>query len=223
MRFILYDVDPNEDPLAGKEIGYADLTDERRTSSTTAGVQLRVVTGGVTRLQYSFDITGSLQSAQIDVAGYITDGSDRLDFTIKTTQQLFARGGPATLEARLYVPQEDFEVRAKVSGIAGEEGGGGDGSVDLTIRSRYDDIIVEAETNRGVLDASFRFNGELFATASGDPKAPVLRASDGRELTDEEMQVVGAIIGMADGIFTFVSDLLEPAGVLLLIALGVGA
>jgi hypothetical protein len=189
-------------------------------SGTTAGLRLEVVIGGVTRLAYSFDITGSLPSAQFSVAGYITDGADRLEFSIKTSQQLFGRGGPATLEANLYVPQEDFEVRAKVSGTAGDEHG--DGSVDLTIRSRYDDIIVEAETKGGVLDASFRFNGELFATASGDPKAPTLRASDGRELTDEEMQAVAAIVGMADGIFAFVSDLLEPAGALLLLALGIG-
>lgn len=220
VRFILYDVDPNENPLAGQEIGHADLTDERRSSAATAGIRLEVVTGGVTRLAYSFDLTGSLQSAQFDVFGYITDGSDRIDFSIKTSQQLFGRAGRATLEAKLTVAQEDFEVTAKVAGTAGEANG--DGEVDLTIRSKLDEIIVDAETVQGQLDAKFTVNGRLFATATGDPKAPILRGDGGRELTDEESQAVADIVGFADGIFKFVSDLLQPAGVLLLVALGIG-
>ncbi|MGQ0642873.1 MAG: hypothetical protein ACT4P6_19175 [Gemmatimonadaceae bacterium] len=218
VRFILYDVDPNENPLAGAEIGYADLTDERRSAAATAGVRLEVVTGGVTRLAYSFDLTGSLEKAQFDVFGYITDGSDRLDFSIKTSQQLFGRGGKATLDAKLFVAQEDVEVTAKIAGIAGEENG--DGEIDLTIRSKLDEIVVDAETVRGQLAATFSVNGQLLATATGDPKAPVLRGDGGRELTDEETQAVVAIVAMAGGVFTFVSQLLQPAGVLLLIALG---
>jgi hypothetical protein len=219
VRFILYDVDPNENPLAGSEIGYADLTDERRSSASTAGIRLEVVTGGVIRLAYSFDLTGSLESAKFDVFGYITDGSDRLDFSIKTSQQLFGRGGKATLEAKLVVAQEDLEVTAKVAGNAGEEDG--DGEVDLTIRSKLDEIVVDAETVRGELEATFTVNGQLLATATGNPKSPVLRGDGGRDLTDEETQAIGAIVEMAGGVFTFVSELLQPAGVLLLIALGI--
>ncbi len=220
VRFILYDVDPNENPLAGVEIGHADLTDERRSSASAAGIRLEVVTGGVTRLAYSFDMTGSIERAQFDVFGYITDGGDRLDFSIKTSQQLFGRGGKATLEAKLFVAQEDLEVTAKVAGTAGEENG--DGEVDLTIRSKLDEIVVDAETVRGELDATFTINGQLLATATGNPKSPVVRGDGGRELTDEETQALQAIVGFADGIFKFVSDLLLPAGVLLLIALGIG-
>jgi len=221
VRFILYDVDPNENPLAGQEIGHADLTDERRSSATSAGIRLEVVIGGITRLVYSFTLTGSLASAQFDVFGYMTDGSDRIDFSIKTSQQLFGRGGKATLEAKLVVAQEDFEVTAKLAGMAGEEDG--DGEVDLTIRSKLDEIVVTAETAQGRLDASFTLNGQLFATATGDPENPVVRGDGGRELTDEESQALGAIVEMAHGIFKFVSDLLQPAGVLLLVALGIGA
>jgi hypothetical protein len=221
VRFILYDVDPNEDPLAGNEIGYADLTDERRSSSSSAGVRLEAVIGGVTKLAYSFDLTGSVQAAQFDVFGYIADGGDRLDFSIKTSQQLFGRGGKATLEATLVVRQEDFEVTAKAEGVAGEENG--DGKIDLTIRSKLDEVTVDAETKGGKLDATFNVNGQVLATATGDPKSPVIRGDGGRELTDEETQALGAIVGMADGIFKFVSQLLQPAGALLLIALGIGA
>ena len=220
VRFILYEVDPNEDPLTSKEIGYADLTDERRSSASSAGVRLEAVIGGVTKLAYSFDLTGSVQAAQFDVFGYIADGGDRLDFSIKTSQQLFGRGGKATLEAKLFVAQEDVEVTAKIEGIAGQENG--DGKIDLTIRAKLDEVAVDAETKDGKLDATFRVNGQLLATATGDQKSPQIRGDGGRELTDEETQALGAIVGMADGIFKFVSQLLLPAGALLLIALGIG-
>ncbi len=220
VRFILYEVDPNEDPLTSKEIGYADLTDERRSSSSSAGIRLEAVIGGITKLAYSFDLTGSVQAAQFDVFGYIADGGDRLDFSIKTSQQLFGRGGKATLEAKLFVAQDDFEVTAKAEGFAGEENG--DGKIDLTIRSKLDEVVVDAETKDGKLDATFKVNGQLLATATGDPKSPVIRGDGGRELTDEETQALGDIVGMADGIFKFVSVLLLPAGALLLIALGIG-
>ena len=218
VRFILYEVDPNEQPTTS-EIGYADLTDERRSSASSAGIRLEAVIGGVTKLAYSFDLTGSVQAAQFDVFGYIADGGDRLDFSIKTNQQLFGRGGKATLEAKLFVSQEDFEVTAKAEGVAGEENG--DGKIDLTIRSKLDEVAVDAETKAGKLDATFKVNGQLFATAQGDPKSPVIRGDGGRELTDEETQALGAIVGMADGVFKFVSGLLLPAGALLLIALGI--
>jgi hypothetical protein len=221
VRFILYEVDPNEDPLTSKEIGYADLTDERRSSASSAGIRLEAVIGGVTKLAYSFDLTGSVQAAQFNVFGYIADGGDRLDFSIKTSQQLFGRGGKATLEAKLFVAQEDFEVTAKIEGIAGEENG--DGKIDLTIRAKLDEVAVDAETTAGKLDATFKVNGQLLATATGDPKSPLIRGDGGRELTDEETQTLGAIVGMADGIFKFVSQLLQPAGALLLIALGIGS
>ena len=219
VRFILYDVDPNEIPT-GNEIGYADLTDERRSSASSAGVRLQAVIGGVTKLAYSFDLTGSVQAAQFDVFGYIADGGDRLDFSIKTSQQLFGRGGKATLDAKLVVAQEDFEVTAKLEGVAGEENG--DAKVDLTIRSKQDEVAVDAETKSGKLDATFTVNGQVLATATGNPKSPTIRGDGGRELTDEETQALGAIVGMADGIFKFVSQLLQPAGALLLIALGIG-
>jgi hypothetical protein len=219
VRFILYDVDPNENPT-GNEIGYADLTDERRSSASSAGVRLEAVIGGATKLAYSFDLTGSVQAAQFDVFGYIADGGDRLDFSIKTSQQLFGRGGKATLEAKLFVAQEDVEVTAKAEGIAGEENG--DGKIDLTIRAKLDEVRVDAETKAGKLDATFTVNGQVLATAQGDPKSPVIRGDGGRELTDEATQALGAIVGMADGIFKFVSQLLQPAGALLLIALGIG-
>ena len=220
VRFVLYETAASGDPIPGREVGYADLTDERRPSPSTAGIRLVAVSGGVTHLDYSFDLAGSLEAATFDVRGYLSDGTERIDFAITASQQLFGRGGTATLNATLTVPRHDFVVVAKAEGVAGESNG--DGQIDLTITSGADRIIVEAQTVDGLLDATFTVNGQLLATAVGDPSAPVIRGQGGRELTDGELHALGAIVGMAQCLFELVSDLLEPAGVLLLIALGVG-
>jgi hypothetical protein len=219
VRFILYETAANGDPIPGREIGYADLTDERQASPSTAGVRLVVVSGGVTRLNYSFDLTGSLQTAKAEVHGFLTDGTERLDFSITTGQQLFGRGGQATVDATLTVAQHDFEVTAHAEGTVGDPNG--DGKIDLTIRSGTDVIVFDARTTEHQLDALVTVNGQTLATATGDPDAPTIRGEGGRELTEAEMHALGAIVGMAGEIFTLVTNLLQPAGVLLLIALGV--
>ena len=219
VRFVLYETAANGDPVPGREIGYADLTDERRSSPTTAGVRLVVVSGGVTHLDYAFDLTGSLDAATFVVQGFLSDGTDRVNFSIRASSQLFGRGGEASIDATLTVPRHDFTVTAKAQGIAGESNG--DGKIDLTVRSGADEIIVDAETTEGQLDASFVVNGQLLATATGDPSAPTIRGEGGRDLTTEELHALGAIVGMAGGVFELVGNLLAPAGVLLLIALGI--
>jgi hypothetical protein len=219
VRFVLYETGGNGDPVSGREVGYADLTDERQSSPTTAGVRLLVVSGAVTHLDYSFDLTGSLDAATFIVQGYLSDGADRLNFSIRTSAQLFGRGGEASIDATITVPRHDFTVTANASGVAGESNG--DGKIDLTVRSGADEIVVDAETIEGQLDASFKVNGQLLATATGDPSAPTIRGEGGRDLSTDELHALGAIVGMAEGLFELVSGLLAPAGVLLLIALGV--
>lgn len=221
VRFILYETAANGDPIPGREVGYANLTDERSASPSTAGIRLVVVSGGVTYLSYSFDLTGSLDAAKVDVRGFLTDGTERIDFSISTSQQLFGRGGKVTLDATLTVAQHDVVITAKAEGTAGESNG--DGKIDLTVRSGSDHIVVDAQTTQGQLDATFTINGQLLATATGDPQSPVIRGQGDRDLTADELHALGAIVGMADSLFKFVSALLLPAGVLLLIALGVGA
>ena len=220
VRFVLYETAANGDPIPGREVGYADLTDERRASATTAGIRLVVVSGGVTHLDYSFDLAGSLEAATFEVRGYLSDGTERIDFAITTSHQLFGRGGAASLDATLTVPRHDFTVTAKAEGVAGESNG--DGEVDLNITSGEDRIDVDAQTVEGHLVATFTVNGQLLATATGDPRAPEIRGEGGRDLANEELHALGAMVGMAESLFAFVSDLLKPAGVLLLIALGIG-
>ena len=219
VRFVLYDETPSGDPIVGREIGYADLTDEKRTSPNVASVKLVAVTGGITRLSYSFDLAVAGALPSISVQGYMVDGDDRLDFTVSAGSTMLV-GGKATVQATITAPKQGFSVTAKLTGIAGQDLG--DGDIDLTISSATDKIVVDAAVVSGNLDATFTVNGKLFARATGNPKSPDIRGEGGRALTEEELRGLGRIVDMSHAIFKFVEELVAPAGKLLLFALGLG-
>jgi hypothetical protein len=222
VRFILYETDEATGrPIVGQEVGYADLRDTRASAENTLGLSFEVVAGGVTHLKYDFDLNGSIGAATFGVKGYLSDGTERVDFDITTSGQLFGRGGTTTVDGKISVPSHDFEVTTRLVGTAGDESG--DGQVELTVRSGTDVIEVTATTTGGQIQARFTVNGQLLATATGDAENPVIRGDGGRELTEPEMHALGAIVGFADGVFKLLGGLLEPAGGLLLIALGLGA
>ena len=219
VRFVLYEKDPaTEQPNPAKEIGYADLTDENVSAANAVGLKLKVVSGGITYLEYRFDLSGSIGSATSVVSGFLSDGTERVDFNLTTSGQLFGRGGTVTLDARVAVPSHQFVVTAKVTGTAGVENG--DGRVDLTVTAGTDVIQVKVETKANLLDATFTVNGRLLATAKGDPQHPDIKGEGGRDLTQEELAALGAIVGLAEGLFKTFGELLAPAGVLLLLGLG---
>jgi hypothetical protein len=221
VRFILYEVagEPAA-PVPGREIGHADLTDERASDPTTAGIRFVVVSGGVTHLRYTLDLSGSVAAARFVVGGFLSDGTERVDFTVRLDQPLFGRGGPATMQATLAVPAHGFEVAARVTGTAGAPDA--DSRVELDVRGGSDRIEVRVARVAGQLDATFTVNGRLLARATGDPARPDIRGEGGRELTAEERRALGAVLGLADGVFRTIGRLLEPAGGLLALALGLG-
>jgi hypothetical protein len=215
VRFVLYAKLPNGDPDVAREIGHADLTDERRSAPSVAGVRLVAVTEGITRLDYSVQITVPGKAPRFIVAGFIADANDRLEFAV-TASEAIVGGGLATVEATIVAVGHDFEVNASVTGKPGEDHG--DGEVELTVESSHDRIDVDAATVNGRLDATFTVNGVLFARARGNPRSPEITGADGRSLTEREMHVLAHIVEMSEDVFEFVCDVVEPAGKLLLLA-----
>ncbi len=219
VRFIIYETDASKHPIVARPIGYADLTDEQRASPSAVGLKLVVVADGVTRLSYSLSVTGSLSDPVFGVNGYLSDGKDRVDFTITASPRFFGSTAPATVDATLSVPGTQFAVTAHAVAVPGAPRG--DGSIDMTLTSATDRIVVASTVAAGALDASFTVNGQLFATATGDPLAPVIRGKDGQELSADEMRALAAVVDLAGHIFTMISNLLQPVGALLLFAFGV--
>jgi hypothetical protein len=218
VRLVLYETGPDDQPNVAKEIGHADLTDERATSPTTAGLRLVVVSAGITHLDYRFDLTGSIGAATVTVAGFMSDGTERINFELVTTGQLFGRGGTVTLDAKLEVPGHDFKVAVKAVGTAGDDSA--PGQIQLTVTAGSDVVAIDAKWSVGKVDASVRVNSQLFATIEGDPVNPVIKGAGGRELTAEELATLGSLFQFTEGIFALLAGLLAPAGALLLLGLG---
>lgn len=218
VRFVLYDPDAAGQPDPTKEIGASDLTDEKASSLTSAGLRLKVTSKGSTYLDYSFDVSGSIVAAVVNVSGYMSDGTNRVDFTIATTGQLFGKGGTATVDAKLEVTAQQFKIVAHASGPAG--GAAGESRIDVTVTSGSDVLAVAVKVNGTTVDASIKANGTLFATITGTTANPIIKGDGGRELTAEELAAVGEVVKFSQGVFEMIGGLLAPAGALLLIGLG---
>ncbi len=219
VRFVLYESGADGQPDVAKEIGYSDLTDEKAASATTAGLRFRVVSAGKTYLDYSFDLTGSIGAVTVTVKGFMSDGTERVNFDLATTGQLFGRGGTVTLDAKLDVPSQQFSVTAKIVGSAGE--GQQPGQVELTVKAGADVLAINAKFAAGQVDAAVTVNAKVFATIKGDPANPVIKGEGGRELTADEMAALGKVFEFSKGIFELIGGLLAPAGALLLLGLGI--
>lgn len=219
VRFVLYENDASGQPNPAKEIGSADLTDEKAASPTTAGLRLKVVSNEKTYLDYSFDLSGSIGAATVAVKGFLSDGTERVNFELTTTGQLFGRGGTVSLDAKIEVPSQKFTVTAKVVGQAGETQGMG--QVDLTVNAGSDVLVINAKGTPSEVDAKVTVNGKLFATIKGSPQSPVIKGEGGRDLTADELAALQAVFGFAEGVFKLIGDLLAPAGALLLLGLGI--
>ena len=218
VRFILYETVEGGQPNPAKEVGFADLTDEKAGAANAAGLRFRVVSGDEVYLDYNFEVSGSIGAAQVKIKGFMADEEERVNFEIATTGQLFGRGGTNTLDATLEVPSHNFKIVAKLSGPAGEAPG--TSQVELRVTAGSDVLVINATSSPSEVDARITVNGKLFATAKGNPTNPVIRGEGGRELTADELQALGAIVKFAQGVFEVLVGLLAPAGALLLIGLG---
>ena len=209
VRFILYDVNALGEPDLTAEIGHIDLIDN---GASTEGISLRLIAeaGGTTFLDYGVMLSGVATAATVTIDGFLVSEGQRLDFGF--TANANESGGQATfdLDATLDIDAEDLHVALTANGVDTDKNGAVD--LDLSIRYGSDSIQVAATGDDTTLSATFKVNGSLFATASGNPDQPVIVGANGEALTEEEIRVLGEIIDAAEGVLDFFDKLIEPAG-----------
>ncbi|MFV1986091.1 MAG: hypothetical protein ACC682_02330 [Gemmatimonadota bacterium] len=217
VRFILYaSIDGSDAPDLETEIGYVDLLDN---GAGTPGVDLRLVAvaEGTTFLDYRVAVEGDETAGSISVDGFLLDEGDRLDFSFVGV--VVDNGGVPTLSvsATLDVDSRDFHVAIDLDGVGQES----DGTFTLDLSLSFEDqsVTIAATVEDGNMSAVFRVNGNVFATAEGNPDEPTIVGADGEPLSVDEIRVLGEIIEIADDVLEFLDELLEPAGNI--IALGI--
>jgi hypothetical protein len=155
----------------------------------------------------------------VTVKGFMSDGTERVNFELTTTGQLFGRGGTVTLDAKLEVPSQQFQVTTRVVGPAGENQT--PAQIELVVKSATDVVALNAKFAAGQVDAAVTVNTKLFATIKGDPASPIIKGEGGRDLTAEELAALGQVFEFSKGVFELIAGLLAPAGALLLLGLGI--
>ena len=205
VRFILYGLLPGtQDPDLSNEIGWVDLTDDGASSD---GIDLRLtaVAEGVTFLEYGVALSGTETRASLGVDGFLRDGPVQLDFSFAANVSSDGQRHTLDVDATLDVEAEDLHVVLSADGIGVEEEAQGTLAFDLRVSYGADSIAIEATGTDRQISAVFRVNGEVFATAEGDPDQPVILGADGEPLSLDEVEVL-------EDVFEFFEHLVEPAG-----------
>jgi hypothetical protein len=207
VRFILYAINPiTNEPVVGTEVGYADLIDRGGTALDRVELQLVVVSGGQTYLDYTLEITGSESSGELAVDGYLTDGSTRVDFEIGIRGSGAVVTSEAEIDFELAIRSRDFSVEGHAEAIGGVETGEAD--IELVVRSGGDRIRYDFAGSSTTINANVFVNDRLLAIIAGDPDSPTVTGANGQALTSEEAQALIYLIHLADAVFAVVGELL---------------
>lgn len=202
VRFMVYAVDPISGapilPLV--EVGYADIVTTETASAAT--VRIELVSGGVTYLDYQVAVTAASSAATITVAGYVTNGDDRVNFDLDT----HLGSNSVTVDFTITVPTRggfriDFEGEVTETAVTSE----------LEARGPHGTVTVTGTQSETLGSYEVEVNGELFATiTTTQGQEPVIAGADGEPLTQEELEALGAVFAVFAGGFDFMEDLLDP-------------
>lgn len=220
IRLLYYAIDPVTrrpvDPLV--ELGYLDLTDESTASSTRLGIEVVSTSGDadVTLIDYfidaSYAATESTLSVTLLAEGYLSDGSERLNFELSQSVDIGSDLQSAAFEIdhTLELVERGVTVTLHAAG-SGSEAAPGSADFDalLTIQEggetvEVDVTLVDAETSE--IEGAIRYNGATAIVIGGTGDEPTFTRPDGSPLGPAE---VDALIALRDGIETVMQFAVE--------------
>ena len=212
VRFILYALDPvtllPAEPL--NPTGYVDLMD--LSSGSTAAARVVVVSGTTTYLDYRVSATSTISSGQVTVSGFITDGTTRATFSLRSTLT-YASG--LTLSYSLDVPARGLSIDLTMS-ASGLTPVASNIAVILDMRGQNGWVRLTGEFNSTGGALNVAINGTPFATiTSTTGAAPVITGTAGQPLAQEELDALQRVFEFAGGSFAAFDELVAPAGTLL--------
>ena len=207
IRFILYAVNPITheitEPLT--EIGYADLTDE--STEVVAAIGLAVVSGGVTYLDYNVTLSGTFVNPTFTIAGFVTDGTDQVDFTLTHGYEVNIAG--ITVDIGYEIDVNDFSMDVTLEIVRT-----GDQAevvaVDISFTDGNDTVTIAGSTDGGVGTLEVRGNGVLFATITITETSVTVVNGEGEPLTEQEIATLQELIEIIDEAGDLCEDLLHP-------------
>ena len=221
VRFIYYAMNPvtGQPVLPLVELGYVDLIDLSSPSSTRLQVLLVDTSGATpaTLVDYfvdgSFTLNGTTLSVTLVADGFISDGTDQVDF-------VFSQAGSFTEGASTFDLTVDYDVAVPTRNVSlamtgsaafpvdGDEPGSADFIVSIS--DGENTAVLSVEYADGNFDGTITYNGTVVIVFSGSEDSVTFSRPDGTELSEEEIRALEEIIEVADELFDFAEDILSP-------------
>ncbi len=206
IRFILYAVNPITDAvIVDTEIGYADVLDVGTTNSTA--VQLILVSGGVTYLDYTITATGVINAPVFEIAGFITDGTERVDFTLRHAIQVTIGDATVNIDYDISTNTE-FSVLVAVV-LTGTEANS-NVSVNITLEHQANTVTLIGSVENGSGTIEVTGNGQLFAIITIIPDGVTVTDQDGNPISQEQHEALARIWKVVEDVFEVFDDLFDP-------------
>jgi hypothetical protein len=220
VRVIYYAVDPVTnapvEPL--NALGYVDLTDESTAASTRLGITI-VQTGDtdVTLADYYIDAaytqTQTDLGVQLASVGYVSNGTDELDFDLSETLTLSSTTGmQITMDYQASLAGQDVSVRFQGTGSVDAQGNSSTMNITFTLQNGADQVVLDVTiTGDTTLEGTLAFNGNTVMNLSGTTDNPSFTKPDGSALTQSDVTALQNIWSSVSDLFTIVGDLFGPA------------
>jgi hypothetical protein len=218
VRFVLYAINPlthvPAEPLAA--VGYADFLDE--SSGTTNRLHVQVVgDDAVTYADYTVSGGSNGSTASASAAGFLTNGTRRLDFTA----ELGATASAVTLEYTLDLNQPAISAALAITLSFTETSAVIENTFSIT---RGTETVVldgtltlnaSGDTYTATANFTVNVNGGLFATisgssASGTAVSYTMTGPGGRALTAEERDAIERLFDAPSQLDSLITLLFEP-------------
>ncbi len=221
VRIIYYAVNPIThapvEPL--NALGYIDLTDESTPASVRLGIKI-VQTGDtdVTLADYYIDAAYTQTQTELGIqlasVGYVSNGTDELDFDLSETLTLSSTSGlEITMDYQASLAGKDVSVRFQGTGtLDPQTNEPASLSATFTLQNGSDQVVLDVTfTSNNSIDGTLAFNGTTVVNISGASDNPSFTKADGSALTQSDMQALQSIWTSVGDLFNFVSDLFGPA------------
>lgn len=206
VRFVTYESSGAE-PDPSRPIGHADLIDLGDASAGIA-LQLVVVEGSLTIVDYTTTLEGDDNSGHITVDGYIQNARDRLDFDIDVHGQKAGGVERGDVVFELGIADRDFRVTGDVE--VEKQNGVERGAVDLGVRHGATSFAVDIANDGATLDGEIDLNDAPFAIVSGPAQQPVFKRPNGGDIGGAEALVLWRIADVSEDVFDLFEDLVDP-------------
>lgn len=221
VRVIYYAMDPMThtpaEPL--NALGYVDLTDESSPASVRLGIT--IVKNGdpaVTLADYYIDAattqTQTDVGLQLSSVGYVSNGTDQLDFDLSETLTLSSVSGiQLTMDYQASLADKGISVRFQGTGtLDPQTEEPASMNATFTLQNGADEVVLDITFSAdNALDGTLSFNGNTVVSISGTSDNPSFTKADGSALTQGDLTALQNVWNGVGELFNFVGDLFGPA------------